>query len=130
MCLRWRGPRRVTKALNDYTFQVEDLRNGVLSIAHGTRLKFYHDPSLDTTAIMSHVLSSETGMPVARLLRLVEEDGQLFVAVWWKGLGKDEDSLEPIGRVHEDVPQLLHKLLARKNMPAHLRTRALAELGL
>lgn len=28
LSLRWRGPRRVVKTINDYVFQVEDLHNG------------------------------------------------------------------------------------------------------
>lgn len=130
LCLRWRGPRRVTSCMNDYSFQVEDLRNGELQVVHGTRLKFYADDSLDADAILSHVLASETGMLVSRLLRLVEQDDQLCVLVRWKGLEDTEDTLEPLQRVHEDVPQLLAKLLRRKNTNARLRSRACAELGL
>lgn len=76
-----RGRRRVRKALNGYCFQVENLCNDILSGEHSPRLKFYHDPSLDTTTILSHVLSSETGMPVPRLLRIVEYNGRILVAV-------------------------------------------------
>lgn len=130
LCLRWRGPRRITKCLNDYSFQVEDLRNGELQTVHGTRLKFYSDDALDTTALMSHVLSSETGMPVSRLLRLVQKDTELFVSVRWKGLSPSENTLEPLLRVYEDVPGLLVKLLRRKNTDASLRSRACAKLGL
>lgn len=72
--------------LNDHVFQVEDLRNGAVEDIHGSRLKFFHDPSLDKEAIMSHVVSSETGMPVQRLMRLVEADTGLMVQVRWRGL--------------------------------------------
>lgn len=130
LCLRWRGPRRVIKCLHDYAFQVEDLRNGQLETIHGTRLKFYSDQSLDTTAILSHVLASETGMPVSRLLRLVEEDGKFFVIVRWKGLSASEDTIEPLQRVYEDVPQLLIKLLKRKNIDRAICKRACDTLGL
>lgn len=130
LCLRWRGPCRVTNVLNDYCFQVEDLRNRSHSVAHGRRLKFYHDQSLDTTAIISHVPSSETGMPVTRLLRLVDQDGRIFVTVRWKGLSKDDDTLEPLYHVQKDVPQLLQKLLKRKGTSGHLRAKAMSELGL
>lgn len=34
LCLRWRDPRRVTKAISNYVYQVEDLRNGALSDVH------------------------------------------------------------------------------------------------
>ena len=130
LAMRWRRPRRIIKALNDYVFQVEDLRNGTTKDIHGTRLKFYSDRSLDTRATMSHVLSSETGMPVARLMRLVDSPDGLLVQVRWRGLCDSEDTLEPIGRVYEDVPQLLWKLLRRKNTPSNLVAKARRVLAL
>lgn len=86
LCLRWCGPRRVVKALREYVFRVEDLRNGKLDDVHGTRLKVYRDDDLDHKAILFQVFSSETDMSVARLLRLVDQDGDLYVAVRWKRL--------------------------------------------
>lgn len=43
VCLRWRGLRQVVKALSDYVYQVEELRNGNIKDIHGNSLKFYHD---------------------------------------------------------------------------------------
>lgn len=44
LCLRWRGPRRITKALNAFVYQVEYLRNnGLLTDVDATCLKFYSD---------------------------------------------------------------------------------------
>lgn len=37
--LRWGGSCRIVKALNEYTFRVEDLGNGQLDDLHGTLLK-------------------------------------------------------------------------------------------
>lgn len=130
LCLRWRGPRRVTKALNDFVYEVEDMRNGKLQEVHGSRMKFYSDSSLDTVAIMSHVLSSETGMQVARLMRLVESPNGIQVQVRWSGLSPEEDTLEDIGRVYEDVPKMLLRLLDRKNTPKDLATAARRTLDL
>lgn len=64
LCLRWRGSRRVTKAISDYVFQVEDLRNGQLEEVHISRLQFYTDKELNRKVMLSHILSSETGMSV------------------------------------------------------------------
>lgn len=105
ICLRWRGPRRVTKCLNDYAFQVEDLRNGRLETLHGTYLKLYSDDTLETTAILSHVLVSETCMPVSRLLRLHEEGGEIFVVVRWKGLSASEDIVEHFNAFMRTLPR-------------------------
>jgi transposase InsO family protein len=130
LALRWRGPRRIVKALGNYVFQVEDLRNGQVAEAHGTRLKFYADSSLDQAAIMSHVLSSETGMPVSRLIGFVDEPSGLKVQVRWKGLPPTEDTFEPLERIYEDVPALLLKMMSRKNAPAKLVAKAKSLLGL
>ena len=130
LALRWRGPRRIVKALNDYVFQVEDLRNGTIQDIHGSRLKYYKDSSLNENAIMSHVLSSETGMPINRLVRFVETDDGLKVHVRWKGLPDSEDTFEPLSNVYEDVPQLLMQLLKRKNTPIELAAKVRRELRL
>lgn len=84
--LRWRGPCRVLNALNDYVFKIEDLRNGETEDLHVTRLKYYANDSLDKQVIISHVLASEIGMPLSRLMRIVDDNGNLSVHVRWKGL--------------------------------------------
>lgn len=68
-------------------------------------------------------------MPVARLLKLVEMKGKLFVNVRWKRLGDSEDTMEPIQRVHEDVPQLLVKSLRRRNTEEKLGDQVCVELA-
>lgn len=60
LCLRWRGTRLVRKVMNKCSLQLEDLGNMYMSVVHGTRLNFYHYPSLKTTAIMSNVISPWT----------------------------------------------------------------------
>lgn len=82
------------RALNDFGFKVQDLRNGSVDNTHGSRLKYFFDSSLDTETIISHVLSSETGMRVARLMRLVITEDGLTVQIRWKGLYNGEDTLE------------------------------------
>ena len=79
---------------------------------------------------MSHVVSSETGMPVQRLMRLVQSDDGLMVQVRWKGLPASEDTLEPISKVYEDVPELFLKLLRRKNTPSDLVDKVRSALSL
>ena len=130
LLLRWRGPRRVTKALNDFVYQVEDLRTGQLDEAHASRLKFYRDDDIDTDVIMSHVLHSEIGMSVSRLMGLQEDPDGLKVIVRWKGLSNSEDSAEPLKNVYEDVPKMVKRLLLRKSIPVHLVNKARAALAL
>lgn len=130
LCLRWCGPRRVVKALNNHIFQIEDLRNGEIESIHATRLKYYSDSALDTKAIMSHVVNSEMGMPVARLMRFVESEDGIKIQVRWKGLSPQEDTLEPLQNVFEDVPQMFHKLLQRSATPKRIAEKVRQSLNL
>ena len=130
LALRWRGPRRITRPVSEYVYQVKDLRNGTLEEVHASRLQFYSDDQLNREAIMPHVLSSETGMPVQRLMRLVDTPSGLAVVVRWRGLPPSADTTEPLNRIYEDVPQMLLNLLARKSTPRHMVIRAKTELGL
>lgn len=86
LSLCWRGPRLVIKAWSDYIYQVKDPRNGLLDDVRDSRWKFYHDSSLETEAIMSDVVASEAGMPVQRLMCLVDSDDGVMVQVCLKGL--------------------------------------------
>lgn len=123
LCLRWRGPRSVLKALNDYVFKMEDLGDGETEYIHGTRYKYYADDSLDKQVIVSHVFASETGVPVSRLMKLVDENGTVNLHVRWKVFSPSDDTLESLIRVYEDDPQLVIiiiskvKLLDRKTRP-------------
>lgn len=116
LCLRWRGRRRVIKPLSDYVSRFEDLRTSECDDIHGTRLKFYRDNYLDETFVISHVLSSEIGMPVARLLQLFNGDGSLFVAVQWKDLPASGDTTEPLTH----VDKLTRNFLEHKSTPVAL----------
>lgn len=127
--LRWRGPRRVVKAVSDYIYTCEDLPNGVHEDVHISRLKFYHDAELDSEEVMSHVLASERGMTVARLMGLGDTPNGVQDRVRWLGLPTGEDTLERIGRVHQDVPQLFSRLICRNNTPKHLADWARREVG-
>lgn len=86
LCLRWRGSQGVTKALSDYVYQVEDLRNGQLDKVHASRLKMFRDSNLDEVEITSDFLKSETGMVVSRLLSLEENAHGLQFLIHWKAL--------------------------------------------
>lgn len=92
LALRCRGRRLVVKALSDYFFQVEDPRNGSLVDVHGTRFKFFRDFGLGTSAILPHVLSSETSMLVARLMKLMEDAEELKALTCWKGLSNSDET--------------------------------------
>ena len=95
-----------------------------------TRLQFYRDSSLDAPAIIPHVLQSETGMPVARLMSLLDTADGIQVHIRRKGISADEDTLEPLARVYEKVPQMLERLLFCKAISRHLAGKVRSQLML
>lgn len=82
LCFCWRGPRRVIKALKHYSFRDQNLGSGGYINMHGSRLRLYRNADLDEKAIMPPMLPSETGMPVARLFRVVDQNGEIFVVIY------------------------------------------------
>lgn len=70
---------------------------------HGSKYKYYSDSSLDTAAIMSHVRTSEAGMPVSRLLELIQLNGAQKIGVRWKRLSPRDDNEEDVAQVLEYV---------------------------
>lgn len=110
LLLRCRGRRRIDKDLNTYVYQVEDLRSGSVLDVHASRFKFYHDKLLNFKAIMPHVLASETGMDVERLMCLTETEDGTMVQVRWRDLLESDDTVETLAKLYKDVPALVLKL--------------------
>lgn len=118
------------KAVSNYIYTVEKLRNCVKTDIQLTGLKFYRDRQLNTNAVMSQVLACETGMAVARPMALQKTSDGFKVRVRRRGLADAEVTPEPIGNVHEDALKRLHGLLSRKTTPTQLVSLARRELGL
>lgn len=128
--LRLRGWRCVESYISDCLFLIEDVRNCELSVVQATRLKFFSDLSLDTTATMPHVISSEICMQVQCLLKLVSTSDEIKLTVHWRGLSRDDDIHDPLQKKCEDVPTLQVRLLVRKSTDPALEMKAPRELGL
>lgn len=79
---------------------------------------------------MPHVLNSETGMVVHRLVCLVDSEEGLKVQIRWRGLSDTEDTFEPMEQIHKDAPALFVKLSKRNNKPLELAENARRQLGL
>lgn len=69
---------------------------------------------------MLHEVSSETGMPVQRLMRLVETDGALLGQLRLLRLQESEDISGHSENVYQDLLKFFQKLLGRKNSPTDL----------
>lgn len=111
LALKWRGPKRVVRSLNDYTFEVQDLvAPYAVSVRHASRLKFYRDSSRELTEdLVAHVLHGEGGHLVDKFLdcRKNSTSRQWEILVQWIGLDPEEASWEPASVMLEDVPTLV-----------------------
>lgn len=106
----WLGPRRVVQAITDWVFVVEDLRNGVLSEHHISRLKFYAASDLNVTqALMDHIAYVEGGHIVEELrdCKFDKMSKAWTILVKWRGLAELENSWEPLTNLVEDVPVMV-----------------------
>jgi Chromo (CHRromatin Organisation MOdifier) domain len=113
--LRWIGPQRVVSTLSDQVFEVEDLLNGSVRTVHATRLRFYHDSSLDITAdILAHVAHHNHGYDVRAItdLRYNPEAKEFLMLVSWLGFEVDDATWEPLHMLAEDVPDCVHEFLS------------------
>jgi hypothetical protein len=131
LSLKWRGPKRVLKAISDYVFIVEDLGSGHSTTVHGSRLRFYHDASLDvTTDLLAQVAHNDQGYDVQSIMdiRLEEVTGEYQLLISWLGFDTEDGSWEPLRTIYEDVRQKVEAffaLCARKS----LVSKAIVGLG-
>lgn len=105
--------------LNDFLYQVEDLLNSELSDLYLGGLCLYSDRSLNAAAVRTHVINSEAGMPVSRLMRFIEDEGKLKGEVRCLRSPDSEDNMEALSAIYEDEP---HMLLVSSSVRAHLAT--------
>jgi Integrase core domain/Integrase zinc binding domain len=115
LSLRWRGPHRIVATLSPFVYEVEDLLYKTVTPIHSTRIRFYHDPSLEVSAdLLAHVAHQSQGYEVQDLLdlRYDSEAQQFVILVSWLGFDVDDNSWEPLLSLHEDIPSVVLAFLA------------------
>ncbi|GMF52093.1 unnamed protein product [Phytophthora fragariaefolia] len=110
---QWVGPFRVVAALA-HSFEIEHLVTGRKYDVYASRLKFYADAELDTTAELLELVSSQ-GMLLG-VEKLVDHRynrdlnrWELFVS--WAGLQAIDNSWEPLITLLHDVPKKLREYI-------------------
>lgn len=56
LLLKWVGPRRVTRAVSEHTYEVQNILNESLSLVHANRLKFYANLQLNITESLKYTV--------------------------------------------------------------------------
>ena len=99
LSVRWRGPRRVTKVLSDWVYEVEDLVKGTKSFAHATRIRLYADKDLEVTEdLRTQLAHNECSFTVEKFtgLRYNDETSQWELLTQWLGFEEADASWEPL----------------------------------
>ena len=110
LLVTWCGPYRVVEANEFCAFTIEHLVTRNRMCVHASRLKFYHDASLNVTQEMiDHVGSQGELLKVEALLehRWNSAFGEMEVLCRWGGLEPIEDSWERLSRLYLEIPKLL-----------------------
>jgi RNase H-like domain found in reverse transcriptase/Integrase core domain/Reverse transcriptase (RNA-dependent DNA polymerase)/Chromo (CHRromatin Organisation MOdifier) domain len=116
LSLVWRGPRRIVRIESEHVYDVEDLLTGHVVAVHATRLKFYHDKSLNITEdFEEQIAHNQDGWHVSSIrdLRVNQSTLEIEVLVAWRGFPAEEATWEPIQTVHEDIPDVLSRFLQK-----------------
>ena len=119
--VRWQGPRRITKVISPWIYEVEDLVHGRTREVHITRMKYFRDSSLEVTETIKKLAarseatyepSQFTGLRYNHAMRIWE------LYTHWRGFSDDEADWHPIESLAEDVPAEVHSYLSTAALPA------------
>ncbi|KAF1313127.1 hypothetical protein FI667_g17682, partial [Globisporangium splendens] len=106
LMVRWLGPFRVAAVLQ-HSFLIHHLLTGDEFDVHGSRLKFYSDPSLNVDEeLLEHVSLQGLTLGVSAIVdhRRNANSRKWELLVSWQGLQSIEDSWEPFTSIFRDVP--------------------------
>ncbi|GMF23670.1 unnamed protein product [Phytophthora fragariaefolia] len=108
LALVWRGPKRIVRALNDFTVEVQDIVQPFkLSVRHASRQQLYRDARRgQVDELQEQAIYGEGGHLVEALreCRLSPDSHCYEIFVKWYGLGDVESSWEPADSIKQDAP--------------------------
>lgn len=110
----WRGPFRVIDTKSDHVFVIEHLTKKTKQEAHSSRLKFYHDNSLNITAELEEHVAGQGFLYKVNNLKAIEwnrDNKRWEVLTQWEGF-PDEDTWEPFTTLLKDIPEELCKFMS------------------
>ena len=130
----WKEPRRVTRAVSKWVFEVEGLIGRKRELVHARRLILYRadrenrELSPDLVAQVSH--SEANYQTVEAMLDIRKAEHGLDVLVEWQGLpGNVDRTWEPLVKLHEDIPEQIENFLLSRGKHK-LKDEARERLGI
>ncbi|GMF60931.1 unnamed protein product [Phytophthora fragariaefolia] len=114
---RWVGPFQVEE-VKSHSFLIRHLLTRAVHEVHGSRLKFYHDPSLKLSEeLVEHIAKQGIVLGVEGILqhRYNETSRQHELLISWLGLESIEDSWEPLDVMLADIPTKVNEYAASQD---------------
>lgn len=111
----WRGPFQIVDTMSDHVFRIEHLTSKKQFTVHASRLKFYHDRSLNVTAELEEHVNTQGFMYTIECLndfRWNLTSKRWEFQVLWSGFDESEATWEPFLTLLKDIPELLYMFLS------------------
>jgi hypothetical protein len=128
--IKWMGPFRVVETLNDYVYVVEDVVTARRKSVHVQRMRLYAEAGLQVTEDMRNQAAYDDQTHIESLVDWRETDDALLeLRVRWLGFTPEEDTWEPVDRLHEDQPVLVERFLRQVQRECELAPVLLESYG-
>jgi hypothetical protein len=95
---------------SEWIYVVENIVTDDRRTVHASRLRFYHDSSLDTTVeLIAFAAQTGIGYAIEAIIdfRINETTGVPEVFMDWKGFEEDNRTWEPLRIIEEDAPAIV-----------------------
>eukprot|EP00474_Spongospora_subterranea_P008141 CRZ08599.1 hypothetical protein [Spongospora subterranea] len=129
IAVRWLGPYRIVRVNSEWHYTLENLVTGDHVDAHVTRIKFYHDPSLEVTQDLLQYVSSGIGFVVDSFIKCRFHGDRWELQVRWSGFEESDVSWEPASNMVEDVPVLVKQFIKAHSHDVLVQEMASAIFG-
>jgi hypothetical protein len=125
LTVRWLGPSRISRVIDNWTFEVEDLVRGERLFRHARMLRPYSDSQLEVNEDLRQQLQHDDKFSylVESITGWRERNGTFELSVRWLGFDPDSDSWEPLEVILADVPDIVRKFVMES--PAAKKDRRL-----
>ncbi|GMF42547.1 unnamed protein product [Phytophthora fragariaefolia] len=117
LLVRWHRPFQVEE-VKSHSFMIRHLLMRAVHEVHGSRLIFYHDPSLEMLEVLvEHIAQQGIVLGLEAILqhRFNEVSQQYELLISWTGLESIEDSWESFAMMLADIPTKVKEYVALQN---------------
>ena len=103
----WRGPYRVTKTVNNWVYEIEDLLTSAKFVAHALRLRYYSDKHLDLDECLMNSLKvqAQHELYIDKVISHRRDEANFLyqLEVQWLGFNTVETTWEPLQNLVRDA---------------------------